>query len=95
MDLFAAASSLWGMTSYHALKEENDRGGRILRKIGVSEIEELTRGWRQCTLRSLQRAADAIQELLGQADPKMTRRAYAHIADRTLQKAVKKLPSFG
>lgn len=39
--------------------------------------------------------ADAIQELLGHADLRMTRRAYAHIADKTLQKAVKKLPSFG
>ena len=44
MDSFAATFSLWGMTSFHALKEENDRGGRILRKIGVSEIEGLTRG---------------------------------------------------
>jgi integrase len=40
-------------------------------------------------------SADAIQELLGHADLRMTRRAYAHIADKTLQKAVKKLPSFG
>jgi integrase len=47
------------------------------------------------TPRSLQRAADAIQELLGHADLRMTRRAYAHIADRALQKAVNKLPSFG
>jgi integrase len=39
--------------------------------------------------------ADAIQELLGHADLRMTRRAYTHIADKTLQKAVKKLPSFG
>ena len=39
--------------------------------------------------------ADAIQELLGHADLRMTRRAYAHIAGATLQKAVKKLPSFG
>jgi integrase len=40
-------------------------------------------------------AADHIQELLGHADLRMTRRAYAHMADKTLEKAVKKLPSFG
>jgi len=40
-------------------------------------------------------AADHIQELLGHADLRMTRRAYAHIADKTLKNAVKKLPSFG
>jgi integrase len=42
-------------------------------------------------------AADAvIQELLGHADPRMTRRAYAHLKNKTLKKAVNKhLPSFG
>ncbi len=40
-------------------------------------------------------AADHIQELLGHADLRMTRRAYAHMKDKTLEKAVKKLPSFG
>jgi integrase len=40
-------------------------------------------------------ASDAIQELLGHADLRMTRRAYAHIAEATLQNAVCKLPSFG
>ncbi len=39
-------------------------------------------------------SSDAIQELLGHADLRMTRRAYAHIADVTLHRAVKKLPSF-
>jgi integrase len=39
-------------------------------------------------------ASDAIQDLLGHADQRMTRRTYAHIADATLQKAVQKLPSF-
>ena len=40
--------------------------------------------------------ADVIQELLGHADLRMTRRAYAHLLDKTLQKVVKKhLPSFG
>ena len=39
-------------------------------------------------------AADAIQELLGHADLRMTRRAYAHLSDATLVKAVRKLPSF-
>ncbi len=34
-------------------------------------------------------AAEAIQELLGHADVRMTRRAYAHMADATLKKAVK------
>jgi integrase len=40
-------------------------------------------------------AADHIQELLGHADLRMTRRAYAHMKDKTLVNAVKKLPSFG
>lgn len=40
-------------------------------------------------------AADHIQELLGHADLRMTRRAYAHMKDKTLEKAVKKLRSFG
>jgi integrase len=40
-------------------------------------------------------ASDAIQELLGHADLRMTRRAYAHLSEATLQKAVRKLPSFG
>jgi integrase len=39
-------------------------------------------------------AADHIQELLGHADLRMTRRAYAHMTGKTLEKAVKKLPSF-
>lgn len=40
--------------------------------------------------------ADVIQELLGHADLRMTRRAYAHLLNRTKQRAVKKhLPSFG
>ena len=39
-------------------------------------------------------ASDAIQELLGHADLRMTRRAYAHLSDATLFKAVRKLPSF-
>jgi integrase len=39
-------------------------------------------------------ASDAIQELLGHADLRMTRRAYAHLSDATLVKAVRKLPSF-
>lgn len=39
-------------------------------------------------------AADSIQELLGHADLRMTRRAYAHLADASLQKAVRRLPSF-
>ena len=39
--------------------------------------------------------ADAIQELLGHADLRMTRRAYAHMLDKTLRKTVTKhLPSF-
>ena len=39
--------------------------------------------------------ADVIQELLGHADLRMTRRAYAHMLDRTLRRAVTKhLPSF-
>jgi integrase len=40
-------------------------------------------------------SADAIQDLLGHADLRMTRRAYAHLTDATLLKAVRKLPSFG
>ena len=40
-------------------------------------------------------SADAIQELLGHADLRMTRRAYAHMLDETLQKTVQQhLPSF-
>ncbi len=39
-------------------------------------------------------AADHIQELLGHADLRMTRRTYAHMAGATLAKAVRKLPSF-
>jgi integrase len=39
-------------------------------------------------------ASDAIQELLGHADLRMTRRAYAHLSEATLVKAVRKLPSF-
>ncbi len=40
--------------------------------------------------------ADVIQELLGHADLRMTRRAYAHLLQKTLQKAVNKhLPTFG
>jgi integrase len=39
---------------------------------------------------------EVIQELLGHADLRMTRRAYAHLLNRTKQRAVKKhLPSFG
>jgi integrase len=41
-------------------------------------------------------SADVIQELLGHADLRMTRRAYAHLLQKTLQRAVKKhLPTFG
>jgi integrase len=39
-------------------------------------------------------SADAIQELLGHADLRMTRRTYAHMAGATLHKAVLNLPSF-
>lgn len=40
--------------------------------------------------------AEVIQELLGHADLRMTRRAYAHLLQRTVAKVVKKkLPSFG
>jgi integrase len=41
-------------------------------------------------------SAEVIQELLGHADLRMTRRAYAHLLQKTLQRAVKKhLPTFG
>jgi len=37
-----------------------------------------------------------IQDLLGHADSRMTRRAYAHLKNATLQNAIDKhLPSFG
>lgn len=39
-------------------------------------------------------SADAIQELLGHADLRMTWRTYAHMAGPTLHKPVKNLPSF-
>jgi Phage integrase family len=40
--------------------------------------------------------AEVIQELLGHADLRMTRRAYAHLLNSTVAKTVnKKLPSFG
>jgi integrase len=40
--------------------------------------------------------AEVIQELLGHADLRMTRRAYAHLLNRTVSRVVKKkLPSFG
>jgi site-specific recombinase XerD len=39
-------------------------------------------------------SADAIQDLLGHADVRMTRRAYAHLASATLAAAVCNLPSF-
>ena len=40
--------------------------------------------------------AEVIQELLGHADLRMTRRVYAHLMQRTIAKVVKKkLPSFG
>jgi integrase len=39
-------------------------------------------------------SADLIQDLLGHADVRMTRRTYAHLASATLLKAVRKLPSF-
>jgi integrase len=38
--------------------------------------------------------ADHIQELLGHADARMTRRHYAHLIEASLQKSVRKLPSF-
>jgi integrase len=40
-------------------------------------------------------SADVIQDLLGHADQRMTRRTYAHLALATMHKAVRKLPSFG
>lgn len=40
-------------------------------------------------------SSDAIQDLLGHADLRMTRRAYAHLTDKTLKIAVRKLSSFG
>ena len=40
--------------------------------------------------------AEVIQELLGHADLRMSRRVYAHLMQRTIAKVVKKkLPSFG
>ena len=40
--------------------------------------------------------AEIIQELLGHSDMRMTRRAYAHLLNATVRKAVeKRLPSFG
>jgi len=40
--------------------------------------------------------AEIVQELLGHADMRMTRRVYAHLLNRTIARAVKsKLPSFG
>jgi len=40
--------------------------------------------------------AEVIQELLGHADMRMTRRVYAHLLNRTIARTVKtKLPSFG
>jgi integrase len=40
--------------------------------------------------------AEVIQELLGHADLRMTRRVYAHLMQRTIARVVKKkLPSFG
>lgn len=38
------ALAFWGGTSLHQLLEENDRRARILRKMGVSEIDELAKG---------------------------------------------------
>jgi integrase len=38
--------------------------------------------------------ADHIQELLGHADARMTRRHYAHLIEASLRKSVRKLPSF-
>lgn len=38
--------------------------------------------------------ADHIQELLGHADARMTRRHYAHLMEASLQKSLHKLPSF-
>lgn len=41
-------------------------------------------------------SADVVQELLGHADVRMTRRVYAHLLQKTLRKAVDKhLPDFG
>jgi integrase len=40
--------------------------------------------------------AEVIQELLGHADMRMTRRVYAHLLNSTISRTVKnKLPSFG
>jgi integrase len=40
--------------------------------------------------------AEVIQELLGHADMRMTRRVYAHLLNVTIANTVKsKLPSFG
>ena len=40
--------------------------------------------------------AEVVQELLGHADMRMTRRVYAHLLNRTIARAVRrKLPSFG
>jgi integrase len=40
--------------------------------------------------------AEVVQELLGHADMRMTRRVYAHLLNRTIARTVKsKLPSFG
>jgi site-specific recombinase XerD len=36
-----------------------------------------------------------ISKLIGHADTRITSRHYAHLADKTLSDAVKKLPSFG
>jgi len=38
-------------------------------------------------------SGDHIQTLLGHADQRMTRRHYAHLLDKTLQKSVRKLPA--
>ena len=55
----------------------------------VATFHDLRRSYGSLLLNS-GAPADAIQELLGHVDLRMTRRTYAHMLDKTLRKAVTK-----
>ena len=70
-------------------------GCKVTKIVPAATFHDLRRSYGSLLLNS-GAAAEVVQELLGHADLRMTRRAYAHLLDATVAKAVKKhLPSFG
>jgi integrase len=81
----------WGKNHHVRLLQAACENAKIDPPIGFHELRHTYAS----TLAQLGVDLLTISKLLGHADTRITSRHYAHLADKTLSDAVKKLPSFG